>query len=62
MRRLMIFSVMCLICSGCSGQILRCGFDGDSGYVELVNNVPVNASQVRTYSELCGFIYDGESE
>lgn len=44
---------------GCSATSLRCSTDGDSSYVELYN-LPQNVSQnVRAYSELCGFVYDG---
>ena len=45
--------------AGCSATSLRCGVDADSSFVELYN-VPQNFSQnIRSYSELCGFAYEG---
>ena len=46
--------------SGCSATSLRCAIDGDgSSYVELYN-IPQNFSQnIRSYSELCSFAYEG---
>ena len=45
--------------SGCSATSLRCAVDGESTFVELYN-IPQNFSQnVRSYSELCAFAYDG---
>jgi hypothetical protein len=47
---------------GCSATSLRCGVDADSSFVELYN-VPQNFSQnIRSYSELCGFAYEGSGE
>lgn len=46
-----------LAVSGCSAQTLRCGTDGESSYVELVNVPQDLTAQVRHYRDLCGFNY-----
>ncbi len=56
-----IFLLMLFGMYGCSATSLRCAVDGDSTYVELYN-VPQNFAQnIRSYSELCAFAYDGDS-
>lgn len=56
MRALLLSSTIplaLLLLSGCSATTLRCGSDGASYYVDLVN-VPQDLShQVRSYTELC---------
>lgn len=47
-----------LLLSGCASS-LRCGTDGDSSYVDVVNirEIP---SAGRYYAELCSFAYEVE--
>lgn len=53
-----------LLISGCSllsATGLRCGTDGDSSYVELVN-VPQDITSASRYlADLCSFAYDSET-
>lgn len=59
LERLIIISLCVVSLAGCSATSLRCGVDSDSSFVELYN-VPQNFSQnIRSYSELCGFAYEG---
>lgn len=44
--------------SGCSVSTLRCGIDGDSNFVELVNLPQDISSSSRYYADLCGFAYE----
>ena len=48
--------------SGCGVNSLRCGTDGDSSFVELVNLPQDISSASRYYGELCGFAYDGPED
>lgn len=62
MKKLMISTLLTLMLSGCSATSLRCGVDENSSFVELYN-VPQNFSQnIRSYSELCGFAYEGPGQ
>lgn len=65
MRYLLLSSAIPLaLLAGCSGTSLRCGTDGDSSYVELVNVPQDLTSAVRHYRDLCGFNYgvdDGQA-
>lgn len=61
LRKLTIICSLILL-GGCSLATLRCAVDGDSSYVELYN-VPQSFSQnIRSYSELCSFAYDGDDD
>lgn len=54
------FIGLVLLLGGCSATTLRCGTDGESSYVELVN-VPQDISpSVRHYRDLCGFNYGAD--
>lgn len=48
--------------SGCSATTLRCGSDGESSYVDLVNVPQDLAGQSRHFTELCAFAYDQEED
>jgi len=62
MTKILIIALSLAMLSGCSATSLRCGVDNDSSFVELYN-VPQNFSQnIRSYSELCSFAYDGETK
>ena len=50
-----------LLCS-CSATTLRCGTDGESSYVDLVNVPQDISAAVREYKDLCGFTYEGEKD
>ena len=56
-RALLCFALCAL--SGCSLSTLRCGTDGDSSFVDLVNVPQDISSQSRYLGELCGFAYEG---
>lgn len=43
--------------SGCSATSLRCGTDGESSFVDLVNVPQDISSQSRYFAELCSFAY-----
>lgn len=44
--------------AACSATSLRCGTDGDSSFVDLVNLPQDISSQSRYFAELCSFSYD----
>jgi len=44
--------------SGCSATSLRCGTDGESSFVDLVNVPQDISSQSRYFADLCSFAYD----
>ena len=44
---------------GCSATSLRCGVDGESSFVDLVNVPQDISSQSRYFAELCAFAYEG---
>ena len=58
-KKLVILSLMGLL-SGCSATSLRCGTDGESSFVDLVNLPQDLSSQSRYFKELCGFAYEVE--
>lgn len=64
-RKLLIFSCVTgslLFLNACSVTTLRCGINGDDSYVDLTN-VPQDLPQnVRAYSRLCGFVYEGDDD
>ena len=47
--------------SGCSATSLRCGTDGESSFVDLVNVPQDISSQSRYFAELCAFAYEGDN-
>lgn len=48
--------IILLTMGGCASS-LRCGTDGDSSYVDLINVRDIPSSG-RYYAELCGFSYE----
>ncbi len=44
--------------AGCSATTLRCGTDGESSFVELINVPQEISSASRYYTDLCGFAYE----
>jgi hypothetical protein len=62
-----MFSRFCLVFSlamlaGCSATTLRCGTDGESSYVELLNVPQDIAGRSQHFSDLCAFAYVGEDD
>lgn len=53
---LVLFCILGL--SGCSASVLRCGTDGESSYVELVNVPQEISGQARHMQGLCAFSYE----
>ena len=47
---------------GCSATSLRCGVDGESSFVDLVNLPQDISAQSRYFAELCGFAYEEDDE
>lgn len=43
---------------GCSATTLRCGVDGETSYVDLVNVPQDISTNARNFRDLCGFAYD----
>lgn len=56
------FLSIMLTISACSATSLRCGVDGDTSFVDLVNLPQDISSQSRYFAELCGFAYEAELE
>lgn len=58
--RTSLIVVLVATLSGCVGS-LRCGTDGDSSYVDVINirEIP---SAGRYYAELCSFAYQQEAD
>ena len=61
MKKLIGFGVILAMLGGCSATTLRCGTDGESSYVELINVPQDIAGTSRHFNELCAFNYEGES-
>ena len=60
MRKNTILLALLGALTACSGTSLRCGTDGQSSYVDLVN-VPQDLSNAtRNFRELCSFAYEGD--
>lgn len=53
-------AVTLALLAGCSASTLRCGSDGESSFVDLVNVPKDVASQSRYYAELCAFAFQEE--
>lgn len=47
---------------GCSATTLRCGTNGESSYVELINLPQDIAGTTRHYKNLCAFNYEGAND
>ncbi len=60
MQRIWIFLAVLAMLSGCSATTLRCGTDGESSFVDLMNMPQDISGQARYFRELCGFAYEGE--
>lgn len=54
------FIALLALLGGCSATSLRCGTDGESSFVDLVNVPQDISSQSRYFAELCGFAYEKE--
>lgn len=64
LRVLLIILAVPLALPGCSSfgaTTLRCGVDGESSFVELVNMPQSVSTESRYYADLCGFAYEGDS-
>lgn len=57
MKTLLLVAILTL--TGCSATTLRCGTDGQSSYVELLNLPQDIAGTTRHYKDLCAFNYEG---
>ncbi len=58
--RLVAYGLIGLALGACSVSTLRCGTDGESSFVDLVNVPQDISSQVRYFTELCAFGFEGE--
>ena len=58
--KIVVIILLLISVSGCTST-LRCGTDGDSSYVDLINvrEIPTHG---RHYAELCGFAYEVVNE
>ena len=61
-RTMITLALSTALLSGCSATTLRCGTDGESSYVDLVNVPQDISAAVREYKDLCGFTYEGEKD
>lgn len=57
MKALVIVTLLGVL-SGCSATTLRCGTDGESSFVDLLNLPQDISGQARYFKELCGFAYE----
>ncbi len=62
MKKLLVVGSLLGLLGGCSATSLRCGTDGESSFVDLVNMPQDISSQSRNFKELCSFAYEGESD
>lgn len=64
MKRFMVIVVMIMLgcLGGCSATSLRCGTDGESSFVDLLNVPQDISAQSRYFRELCGFAYIGDDD
>jgi len=53
-----VSALVLALLSGCSATTLRCGTDGESSFVDLVNVPQDLSSQTRHFKDLCGFAYE----
>lgn len=60
MKRLWLLVLSLAVLGGCSATSLRCGYDGDSSFVDLVNLPQDISSQSRYFGELCGFALEAQ--
>ena len=61
MKKTAIWACLALL-SGCSATTLRCGVDGETSYVDLVNFPQDLTNSTRDLAELCGFAYQPDAE
>lgn len=61
MRKRLFVCLSLAVLGGCSATSLRCGTDGESSFVDLVNVPQDISSQSRYFAELCAFNFS-ESE
>lgn len=61
-RNLLILGISIWLsgCAAFSATTLRCGIDGDSSYVELLNFPQDMGPSVKYYSDICGFTFEGD--
>ena len=57
-----VLTLSLALLSGCSATSLRCGTDGESSFVDLVNVPQDISSQSRYFADLCSFAYEGEKK
>ena len=55
-------SILALLLAGCSATTLRCGTDGESSFVDLVNVPQDVSSQSRYFAELCSFSFEQDQQ
>ncbi len=53
---------LCALVASCSATSLRCGTDGESSYVDLVNLPQDISANSRYYAALCSFAYEAQNE
>ena len=58
MGKLLTLCLSLAMLGGCSATSLRCGTDGESSFVDLVNMPQDISSQSRYFAELCSFAYE----
>ncbi len=51
-------SVLSALVVSCSATSLRCGTDGESSFVDLVNLPQDMSANSRNYAQLCSFAYE----
>lgn len=61
-RYLLALTAIPLALGGCSATTLRCGTDGESSYVELVNVPQELNTSSRYYTALCAFSHEVQNE
>ena len=59
---LLLLSLFAILLSGCSVTTLRCGIHDDGSYVDMTNVPQDLSAQVRYYSDLCGFQFEGDED
>lgn len=63
MLKLIPLGLSLALLAGCfSATSLRCGTDGESSFVDLVNMPQDISSQSRYFAELCSFAYEPEQQ
>ena len=55
-----VLLVLLTLFAGCTATSLRCGTDGESSFVDLINVPQDISSQSRYFAELCSFPYEAD--